>query len=710
MKMTRTQIKKYTCVCRKSIGSQIIRLFTILFFCISTSIFSTISTASAQSTKSLESNQAWHDWNYYQLLGLLPEDYYQSKTSNSKKRKETEAWSIKSRRERTKERSQIQSKDIKKAYRKQAQAWHPDKIASRKNQQANATKSNGVDYSNLSVEECNARFAKIAEAYGILNDEQKRRDYDVFLLDGEDQLERENKQRASSGGQGDSSTSRSSTASSFFQEFFTDPLSTFEEFFFGSTDTRNFMEDIFDSFYGGSQRNQQRDEHHKRKPDRTSETTQVRYDPRFGKDVLQVLQKEEFDEPKKNRIYFRVIAQEFIEEFAFGRSLGYSPISEPHIVEEGHLPYNGRGNRAGSSSEKKQQHRQQEKQKRRRPLALTSHRLEKYEYITPQSIHLHSANGEYYAGLTLECELVIMHDEGPFEEDTQFWGSDTFASPKHRDGCALAVYGDIIAIVVGDVEKPTAILWTSPTPPPIVHGSPFDGEEIIDFYCSLDDDGSLALYRTRESQRISVTGRDILGIAEMWWSDFVAGDSATPPKTQAAATWKSIQRWAVLKRTGKPSARAGRRSQEMVGHIDECVFATGPAGCLTPGRHFVTISKTIKRSVGKAVSQLDDTVGGFMDSLWDEDDIDLFDTVVRIITKCGKRISSSGFRTFKQTIPKVTDFISQVRYKCTKWVGLLQYEAMDYAHNSKYKLRKLTTMVRKQVRVWADHLMNLWES
>merc|ERR1719193_225493 len=47
---------------------------------------------------------------------------------------------------------------IKKAYRKQALAWHPDK-----------NKSPGAE----------AQFKKIAEAYEVLGDEQKRRRYDM---------------------------------------------------------------------------------------------------------------------------------------------------------------------------------------------------------------------------------------------------------------------------------------------------------------------------------------------------------------------------------------------------------------------------------------------------------------------------------------------------------------------------------------------------
>lgn len=614
------------------------------------------------------------------------------------------------------ERSVIQAKDIKKAYRKQAQLWHPDKITSRKNQQGNATSTNGIDYASLSVEQCNARFAKIADAYEVLNDNDKRIDYDSFLLDAEEQMEREHKRAQVQSGQASNGDSASTSdyffqaTNDFFGDFFTDPMSTFEHFFFGDGDDhdqendRTFMDDRFDSFYDGSQRNHQNNRHYNRQPDRTSESTHVEYDSRFGTETLRVLQREEFDEPQERRIYFRVIGQEFIEEFDqfYGQSLGYQPISEPYLVEEGHLPYRERRRTSESSFNK--QHRKQPRH--RRPISITSHRLEKYEYITAKSIHLHSANGEYYAGITPECELVIMHEEGPFEEDTEVWGSSTFVPPQYRDGCALAMYGARIAIVVGNVENPTTVLWTSPPPPPIVPGSPFDGEEIIDYFCSLDDDGSLTVYRTRERKNLSLTGRDLVSIAEMWWSDLVAGEAATPPKSNAAHTWKSIQRWTHLKTSGKPQKiwREGKKKEK---HEDECVFATGPVGCNTAGRHVINISKTIKKYADKAVSQLDDKVGGFVDSLYDggEDDADLLDTLLRVGTNFSQSASASFSRAIQVFIPYATETMIEIRYRISKLSSILHYEINEFTEKTHHKIRRSKKYLKRKL----DELMNDWE-
>jgi hypothetical protein len=277
------------------------------------------------------------------------------------------------------------------------------------------------------------------------------------------------------------------------------------------------------------------------------------------------------------------------------------------------------------------------------------------------------------------------------------------------------MYGPTIAIIVGNVENPTTVLWTSPPPPPIVPGSPLDGEEVIDFYCSLDDDGSLAVYRTRKSVNLSMTGRDILDLVHMWWSDLVTGEYSTPPKTQAAHAWKSIQRWAHLKITGRPTSSSGqttmynsRRHSDLDGqHVDECIYATGPAGCYTAGRYVVNISNTIKRSVEKIVSQLDDKVGDLVDSIYEggEEDIDLSDTVLRITTNSIRNLSGAIVRVVRHFFPLALNLLKEFQYRISKWAKILSYEINDYMDSSNYKLRRLKRVIEMK---W-DQLINEWD-
>lgn len=652
----------------------------------------------------MSQQETWKDWNHYQMLGLQPDDYYYT----------SGRWAVKSRRERGKERRQIQISDIKKAYRKQAQAWHPDKITARKKQQEqgtnNMTSNRSIDYSNVSVEECNARFSKIAEAYEILSDEEQRRDYDEYLLQMEDSMQNEYNRRDRMGNQKISKeemfdTRSTSTYQSKFADSFFDAASVFEDFFFGSSgSSKSKMEDIFDTFFtaGGSKR------YNHRQPDRMSETTHVRYDPKYRRQIVKVLQKEEFDEPSRNRIYYRVIAQEFFEEVDFyGRVTGYIPISDPTVVEEGETPL--RREQYAQSRGRSPNHGDY----RRRIMQANSHRMERNEYITPRSAFLRSINGEYYARLTTDCELVVMHDEGEFREDTFVWSSGTYVPPQHRKkGCALAMYGPRIAIVIGDIDDPTTVLWSSPSPPPIVPGSSFEGEEVIDFYCSLDGDGSIAVYRTRKKVELSVNGNDLWSIAQMWWSDLIGGEPLAPPETHAAAKWKSIQRWAVLKTTGRPTARksftrGSKSPYDADEHIDECVFATGLAGCITPGRYAINISKQVKRSLQKAVTQLDEKVGDFVDSLYDvgDEDTDILDTFVRVISRAGTSLGNQ----VNQSIPNGILIVEELKHRIEKWFKICKYELIDHFGKIRLKLRKIAKLMMKVAKEKYDNVVNSWE-
>jgi len=84
----------------------------------------------------VDSHYAWEDYSYYEILGL--------------------------------EDSNVKPFEIKKAYRKQARMYHPDK------------QSEGEK---LTSEEATARFSLIAEAYEVLSDDKGKSQYDVELAE-----------------------------------------------------------------------------------------------------------------------------------------------------------------------------------------------------------------------------------------------------------------------------------------------------------------------------------------------------------------------------------------------------------------------------------------------------------------------------------------------------------------------------------------------
>jgi len=598
----------------------------------------------------------WEQWNYYQILGLFSGDYYEG---------DGKEWVLKTRRKRMTERGKIQLREIKKAYRKQAQLWHPDKITNSKSKET--------------VHDRNARFSKIAEAYEVLGDNEKRREYDSHLLDMEDEMDLSY-----------SEAKRGSNAkhSSFFENLRNDPMSIFEEFFFGSN-SADMFDDTLNSVFGeDSQPQDYRTSN--RQPDRMSETTQVLYDKNFGHMIHKVLRREEYDETESGSVYFRLIAQDFIEEFdaIFGNSLGYRAVSDPYLVEEGNTSFKqSRDYREDDYSQLHDEYERRfasEQEMPRRKLANVSSRLEKSDYITPESKYLRSLNTKYYAGLTPDCELVIMRDEGLDEDDSLVWTSGTYVPPQHQDVmCALSLYGERLAVVIGDVNDPAAVLWSSP----VAGLSPamdLNGEAIVEYYASLDDDGSLVIYRRRRSEKsdrnhninenqshsytteVEKKSGNLFFSIKNFVSDILSTQSAAVPSTRAAAAWKSFKTWTVSAISLNPVSNfetKETRNRKIAKRHDECVFATGPAGCLSSGRYVVKILSSTRRRIDKTLHKLDSALDGFLDSLSEgsEEDDDVLDTLVRVVGKAGTSAGKGCFRMAKESASIVKEKISELK-------------------------------------------------
>eukprot|EP00550_Attheya_septentrionalis_P011090 CAMPEP_0198302938 /NCGR_PEP_ID=MMETSP1449-20131203/56630_1 /TAXON_ID=420275 /ORGANISM="Attheya septentrionalis, Strain CCMP2084" /LENGTH=710 /DNA_ID=CAMNT_0044005417 /DNA_START=2204 /DNA_END=4333 /DNA_ORIENTATION=+ len=602
-------------------------------------------TSMGRSVAAADASNPSHDWeelNYYELLGLLEmdKDSRRKKSARQKRHKKLEF---------------ISSSDIKKAYRRQAQLYHPDKQMHRR--AANQTKSSLKDKKKktktetsmepLSLEESTARFAKIAQAYEVLSNEQDRQEYDTYLLEEEGKDEVDHTQNSESSGRrwyekfgGGKSSSGG-----------TDPRSLFEKFFFGGGADDDYEDPMFhqSNYYDESS------SFRGTRPSRISEATETRYDPRYGTDVMRVLRREEFIDPMTHQLtYYRVIAQEFIEEYAdtrYGpRSMGFTPITDPYVIEEGRLDDN-----EGTGSHDHDDDFRYHKDRRHNSILYSN------EYLTPSTPLMTSPNGQYYAGLTPDCELLIMSDTGdPDEPDAVVWSSDTFVPHGHQGNCVLTLIGPKLVLSLGSIDHMGRTLWFSDVPASLVPDAQHakDGKEYeYHYFCSLDDDGSLVVYKRqgRMGESSPENENDEDEEDDPLWYKWLHREQITPTfaqkkakypstyETHAAKAWKSLQKWGsrtLLRR--KDRSRKGSSGDSKTAFKDQCIYATGPAGCLTPGRHVIRLAANVKRSMKKGIVQMDDTIQD-LSEFWENIDFDdIFDPILQGAEKVGSRVIHVG--------------------------------------------------------------------
>ena len=506
----------------------------------------------------------WEDQNFYEILDLPSPP------------------STASRKKRRKERSSISSADVKRAYRKAAQKYHPDKVA--KNQ-------------TITVEERNARFARIAEAYEILNDDQKRQEYDHFLLDCEDQLSAQQEENSSD----------SKRWSSVFDDLSTDPRRVFEEFFFGSSSSEPSWEDVR---YDDKRRQKRKSS----TPIRVYETREVHRDPYTGAELLRILQTEEFQTDTDGKLYYRVSGQDFVEHYDRFHGWTYLPISQPFFVEEGYT----------------------QEDTHHKPDSFTN-TLSPGEYLMPESALLTSSSGRYYAGLSSDCELLIMTDG--WAGETVVWSSGTFVPPPHMSdhrGCFLGLRGPHLVLVLGSVDRPGNILWYSDVPESVVE----EEERILAmggppslYVARLDDDGSLAVYCHETTP--PPNAEEVM--ETKWWYKILMGQPGRTPRTRAAKAWARLQEWS--------RERLLHRQRSEIFPREICIYATGPAGCNSPGRMIFHIAYGVGHSVKHTMTKIDNIIDTFVESI-DEDE-DLFDTVVRVANKASNGLLQAGHSLFR---------------------------------------------------------------
>jgi curved DNA-binding protein CbpA len=594
--------------------------------------------ASSSSSKDNNNNNnntsyEWEDLNYYQILGL-GENNSQSSSPDG------DASGT----------SSITSKDIRKAYRRQAQQWHPDKLVHKQGQ--------GKDQ-NITVEESNARFAKIAEAYSVLNNDDKRNDYNRYLRQQQREQWQEQEHREQQQQQRDKQDKsrqqqqppqQAETASSWttwtWNDFsMQDPLRMFEEFFYGTAEDDDDDDDWThhyqahgdpyseyprgSTFFGGSSGGgtgssssyargspYQSKSNSNPHPIRTYQEEQVWMDPASGREILRILQTDEYQGQQQGQVYYTVVAQDFVEEWdRYQRAFVFYPLQrEPFVVDEGYRD-RPETTRTASSSRRRGEESNNYKQQQQQRGTLVSTLLPESVLVSDNDRPL-LQNGRFTAVISSRCELWIADSVW----DTIVWTSETdlllgyHLYQQQSIQCQLALRGP--HLVLATVGYPEQLLWYS------------DADNVDDdyyyndatasddsYFARLDSDGSLAVYQRRTVD----SPRWLLRILS---SSLSSRDNEKP--ITGAGTWAAAPRRIgktllrlvfdrvpslsleepVLTRRSSSTSSSSSSSLPTLQRL-VCVSATGPVGCLSVLRPVVKWLRDAVHAVQWAVSKLD---------------------------------------------------------------------------------------------------------
>jgi curved DNA-binding protein CbpA len=480
----------------------------------------------------------WEDWNYYHILGLESND----------------------------DSSAVTPAEIRKAYRQNAKRYHPDKL---------------IEHGNITIEESNARFNRIAEAYQVLHHEEQRKQYDAYL-----QRQKQKQQ--------ESSDERQQRASWEYPSWdhdwgSLDPRSLFEDFFASFwPDEDETEEDTYDPHYvenpfrerpslfagehfragsGGRPSTRARSVG----PDAVTEQRQVWIDPVTGRDIMRIYTTEEYaaGQEEDGTVYVRVLSQDFVDDWDpwSGRWV-YRPLQDqPSVVEEGYY------------------YREESRARRSDHLRGENLGSSPFSESSPSNAVLlpgmvlssteRLVNRRYVAGISDSCLLYIAR-RGSDRDLPLVWSSEEDTSHYHGYSCQLQLHGSQLVLTAHGYSRDQMIVWTS---------DPSDEDDFAfasstvgsSYVASLDEDGSLAVYRIEPVHPLWVRAWKL-------------------PRLPLLQAWRHM-----LLTVGAVRLDLGSYSPARL----VCVSATGPVGCFRLGRWFVQVVRDAAFLVRWVISVLD---------------------------------------------------------------------------------------------------------
>jgi len=432
------------------------------------------------------------------------------------------------------------STEIKKAYRKQAQLWHPDKL------RHNET---------VDVEESNARFARIAEAYDTLSDPIKRQEYDLQLSRGTQRDYWRNQ-----GGDAQSAPQQ-------MKEEQMDPFKLFREFFFDEPED-NFYDPFFhNQYYKQSPYEEARFYASQHSPDRLSSEQQLL----SADGTSRILETTSYFLPDGKTVYVRTRGQDFYSDM-YGRLYSQPPrLLQDVLIHQ------------SSSTMAKPKH----------DASIMADPAVLWQGMNIVAGGTMRNNGYTMRMDSFSCEMQIIHSNGDDSPVQVLW-STARESRYYRQSlgeCQLQWQDSYLVVTSYD-----SALWT-PTTDPYARANP----KTLGHLSRLDEDGALAIYR------IDTPSLGAHWLATLWRETILLDvhSSRTPQWRRGLTLAVPKQVWYFMWSMvlGGRLWRMPKSSQ--VGKA-VCESASGsPFGCLRIGRRLFQIYRDVKHIVGKLISFFD---------------------------------------------------------------------------------------------------------
>jgi len=325
--------------------------------------------------------------------------------------------------------SAVTPEEVRKAYRHQAKRYHPDKQLLHAN---NNSKDGKQQQPATTKEEANARFARISEAYQVLSDPEKRREYDAYLKRKEyyqshggggggiaggggpgygdyNDAYFGNEPPYESGGWDGYADADQAYYTWSFDDMVADPFQMFEDVFTEFFDPFQSYFDEADLLYGGgstsAMNNRQQHQHMANEPIRVTQEEQAWYDEQSDQEYTRIVQTQEFYDGR-----YQILAQDFEEVWdPYRHTWVYQPLQqEPVLVDEGYRNGGSAGTGAGDGSSGRS--REETKQQQREFGEVL---VQERSVLWPSEILTGNEalqNPPYHAGLTSNCELWIVED------------------------------------------------------------------------------------------------------------------------------------------------------------------------------------------------------------------------------------------------------------------------------------------------------------